>query len=194
MTTIILVIIFLIAGYFIFIKQNQNSHLNEKRPSDAKKPTQIIENDKLILAQAADKEYLIKSIKNFCNLYNQENYAAILKLISLENNTYAIVFPYDIDDITFGFLVNYLVYPIDYDAKKEVRVKGWLTMEGKQVMMQNSDDENESDGVLITDTNNQTHFFCFDLTETVKNDSALFYQSPDLAIELISNKEGEEFC
>lgn len=193
MTTIILVIILLIAGYIIFINQNQNTHLNEKRSSEAKKPTKLIENNKLILAQTIDKEYLIKNIKSFCNLYNQEDYVAVMKLVTLENNTYAIVFPYDIDDTTFGFLVNYLAFPIDYNAEKQVKVKGWLTMGGKKVMMQNSDEKDEFDGVLITDENNLTIFSCFDGTDKVKKDSNIVYHLQPISIDAIKHQEGEEF-
>jgi hypothetical protein len=193
MTTTILIIALIVgAGIFFLLKGNpSNQHLNKNRPPLAEKPTEEQPNDKIIIVQNSDKEQLIKSFEGFCNLYNQEAYNLLPRLITVEKDVFAIIFPYDIAEMDFYFMVNYLKYPLGSEVESAAQIKGWLTQNAKKTMVYNSEDSEEFDGVILTEEDNKTYFLCFD--ESKKSKSDTIFQAVTFDVTILDKENGEDF-
>ncbi|QXV65417.1 hypothetical protein FPZ42_15345 [Mucilaginibacter achroorhodeus] len=161
-------IIILIVLYFLIRKSKSKTGVS-KRPLTGK-PSLVISNDKIILISNATLDEVKKALKDFCNQYNQEDYAALPRVYSLFGSEYTVTFPYNIDLTTFCFAVNYLAYPVDIKWKAEIH--GWSTvsknegidqedLEGKVCMFYLVDDK-EYDNVYLTSSDN----FCYKIPFT----------------------------
>ncbi|HEY8930057.1 MAG TPA: hypothetical protein VIM55_12740 [Mucilaginibacter sp.] len=129
------------------------------RPSDAKLPTTLIDNDKIIVVNNVAHDDIRKALIGLCNSYNQETFSTLPRLWQLLPNSFAITFPYNIDFAGFCFAVNFLEYPAD--IKWNAKVRGWATMKlgddwvtgksaNKHVMLFIAANDKEYDNVFIT--------------------------------------------
>lgn len=156
----------IIIGFVILklsVSKNDNRHTNPSRPkSPASK--KVIENDKIIVIQGADYEDIKKVLYQFCNIYNKDDYAAIIKLTQISKSESILTFPYDIDFSVYCFLINYLYYPDEISYK--ANIKGWATTKSADdfISKKNADQlvmlyipagEKEFDNVYMTTENHK---------------------------------------
>ena len=102
-------VIFVLILFRGCIFKSKNEFENTNRPDVSYKPTQFVENDKIVFIQNENLDDVQKGIQQFCNAYNQEKYIALPRLYVFEKE-YAITFPYNIDFKHFCFFVNYMNY------------------------------------------------------------------------------------
>ncbi len=160
------VIVVIIVIYFIrtkLVTPTVEPYADTTRPSNTHFPEKEVQNDKLIIINDIINSEVDKILTSFCNAYNQESFAALLRLYKLSERQFAITFPYDIEFEIFCFLVNYAHYPIGFD--KSFEVTGWTTTksgeiwiteksENKKVMLFIPDDDTEYDNVYLTTDDN----------------------------------------
>lgn len=198
---VILIVIFVLK----YLKSGNKLIPKIKRPADNTKPSVYVENDKVIIIKNVNHEDISKAIKSFCNEYNSESYTAMLRLIPLGVNNYAVTFPYDIDFATFCFAVNYLEYPIDITNWK-ADVKAWATTKSndewiteksanKKVMLYMSAFDKEYDNVFLTTQDNIGYKLGFAVGEETQllNIPEKHYEYPAIEIHEVSKLKFEDF-
>jgi hypothetical protein len=173
-------IILLIVGIIVvlfFLKScfpSNNSKTNIK-PKNIEIPSKKIQNDKIVLIENVKLDDVKKVIQDFCNIYNQEKVKALPLLTVLSNNKFAVTFPYDIDFITFCFIVNYLNYPTDILNYKPTinawtttkQQDEWMTNEivNKKIMLFIPSDDKDYDNVYLTSSDNSGYKMGFAMGE-----------------------------
>ena len=88
------------------------------------KPTIEVENDKIVIIKATQKE-ISEAITEFLKLYNSEEYLALPRLHVVSDDTYVVTFPYDISFEIFCYFLNFMYYPTE--SEKDLDVYGWAT-------------------------------------------------------------------
>ena len=128
--TILISVIIIIATLILEFgfKRTKTDINNKHRPSKSKKPTQQKSNDKIVIVKYLQYDYLIKAIHQFCNLYNQEKFVALPRLIK-HNYLSIIIFPYNIEFDKFCSFVNYMGNAHELSNKPDYQpnVKAWCT-------------------------------------------------------------------
>ncbi|MCO7355734.1 hypothetical protein [Riemerella anatipestifer] len=202
---IVLLVVAIIAILFIvkscFPKSNENGFEDESRPN-LPSPQTKIENDKIIIVEGAKYEVVKKAIQQFCNIYNKENYIAVIKLSKLSETTSILTFPYDIEFGTFCFLTNYLYYPNDIFYKADI--KAWTTTKlndefiseenvNKYVMLYIPPEDQEYDNVYMTTEQNVGYILGFAVGGVKKLDTPReSFIGNKYEIEDTENKPSEE--
>jgi len=136
---------------------------NISRPDASEKPVAEKDNDKLIVVSNVNQDDIALALTRFCNMYNNERYAALPRLSEVYPGTFAVTFPYDIDFVTFCFAVNFMKYPVD--IKWDAKVTAWTTANsgedwvadtnvGKRIMLFVPEDDKEYDNVFFTTADN----------------------------------------
>lgn len=142
----------------VFLSKGPIFHI-ASRPSNAKLPTTLIDNDKIIILNNAIHDEVRKALIGLCNAYNQETFSVLPRLWQLSSNSFAVTFPYNIAFAQFCFAVNFLEYPVD--IKWNAKVRGWATTKpgddwvtdksvNKHVMLFIAADDKEYDNVFMT--------------------------------------------
>lgn len=160
---LVVVVVAVIVIYLKFFAGINRLSKDISRPSEAEKPTIERENDKIILVSNASHEVIKNVLTAFCNMYNKDSFAALPRLWQLSSTAFAITFPYDIDFITYCFLVNFLDYPTD--IKWNAHVRAWATTKhgddwiptesiNKKMMLFIAEDDKEYDNVFATTEDN----------------------------------------
>lgn len=98
-----------------------------KRPSSDLKPKELVENNKLVLISNVNESKLTTVLTSFCNAYNKDVYTALIQVNQIEEDKFGLTFPYNIDFITFSFLINFLYYPVEVEYDPFIEV--WATFE-----------------------------------------------------------------
>ena len=206
-TKTILITIGIIAAGFILKSciQKGDRNLNEtQRPSESLKPTQLVENDKIIIIKNVSIEDLKTVIKQFCNMYNQGNYRALPLLRKYSESTFVITFPYDIDFETYCYIINYLHYPngVSYSPQ----ISAWTTTKhsdawmkesliNKNVMIYIPKEDKEYDNVYLTTSDNIGYKMGFAMGEQSQllNVPNTNYRKPEVTLNDLNNKEKVNF-
>lgn len=150
---------------------------NTSRPKDAKKPTQFVENDKLVTVKGVSLNVVKTILEQFCNMYNQEAYSFLPRLTVLDD-CFVVTFPYDVSFTNFCWFVNYVYYPC-LDLEEQIPdVKAWATGEqgvwgqndwvGKRVMLYIPDGDEEHDKAYLTTEYNVSYKLGFGTKPTAK--------------------------
>lgn len=145
---------------------------NTSRPKGAKKPTELVGNDKLVVMKGIDLESAKRILEQFCNMYNQEAYTFLPRLTVLDD-CFVVTFPYDVSFTSFCWFVNYAYYPC-LDLEEQIPdVKAWATGEqgawgqndwvGKRVMLYIPDGDEEHDKAYLTTEYNVSYKLGFDI-------------------------------
>ncbi len=164
---LIILVIAVLIGSFLFYRKNKNtSDFDNTKRSDKNKPSEFIENDKIIIIKNIRIKILKKIITQFCNGYNQNNWKILPKL-TIEKFQFAITFPYDVEFDTFCYFINYLKYPSNIedpnsykpDIKAWCKTKSndkWMTPEisNKKIIVFIPDWDEEYDNVYLTTQDN----------------------------------------
>jgi hypothetical protein len=208
--TLIIIGVIVIAVILIFkfgFKSSESDLKNTARPNDATKPSQPIDNDKIIVVKNLKLEYLKKAIEQYCNMANQNQFTALPRLILLENQ-FVILFPYDIDFDQFCYFINYLKYAhelsLKSDYKPEIRAwcrtkigYAWMTDEivNKNVMIFIPDWDKEYDNVYLTTQDNFGYKMCFAIGhEHQKLDKPVIqFDNMSLDLNILNDKEKIDF-
>ena len=146
----------------IFKSKSKNVFENTNRPNVSYKPTQFVENDKIVFIQNENLDDVQKGIQQFCNAYNQEKYIALPRLYIFEKE-YAITFPYNISFMHFCFFVNYMRF--SQKPPHKVDVTAWCSINSndewtnndivnKKVMLFVPEWDEEYDNVYLTTNDN----------------------------------------
>lgn len=172
---------------------------NTSRPKDAKKPTQFVENDKLVIVKGISLAAVKTILEQFCNMYNQEAYTFLPRLTVLDD-CFVVTFPYDVSFTNLCWFVNYAYYPC-LDLEEQIPdVKAWATGEqgvwgqndwvGKRVMLYIPSGDEEHDKAYLTTEYNVSYKLGFGTKHTAKKlDKAVTFEiCPILPDDL----EGEE--
>ena len=206
--TIIIIAIVLIAVFLLLTSRNKKgeSPLTNTKPEKITKPTNQINNDKLIIVKTVNLDLLKQAIKSFCKSYNQESFIALPRLTIL-NDIYIVTFPYDIDFERFCYFINYLKYPIDINLKEyKPGIVAWCTTKSqdiwmtdeianKQVMLYIPDSDKEYDNVYLTTQDNIGFKMGFALGKAHKklDQPILLYRNPEYKLNEIPSNEIIDF-
>ncbi len=202
----VIVIAIILIRQFGFKSTSQN--LNSKiRPSDAQKPTKPIKNDKLILVKNVKLDYLKQAIEQFCNIYNQEAFIALPRLILLDNK-FVITFPYNIDFERYCYFINYLENAHELCLQPDYKpdVKAWYTarlgdswmkddLVNKKVMIFIPDWDEEHDNVYLTTQDNLGYKMGFavgEASQKLDRPAKRFEENP-IDINNLTDKETIDF-
>ena len=162
----LLIIIGLIIVGLIFkacIKRGNGNFNNLKRPPESLKPSQYVDNDRMIIVNNVSLVDLQTVLKQLCNSYNNESYKVLPLLRQYTDSTYVITFPYDIDFETFCYVVNYLYYPIGVNYHPQITAwtttkqsDSWMkdNLVNKKVMIFIPYEDKEYDNVYLTTSDN----------------------------------------
>lgn len=165
----LIIVIIAIVTIVIFISstrlKNQKSQpdTNTSRPQENLFPTNIVENDKLVIVEDINENDIKKILQEFCNLYNEKTFLALPRLTKLSDSKYAITFPYDINFEIYCFFINYMNYPMGFN--RHFKAIGWTTTKptdtwiteksvNKNVMLFVSNFDTEYDNVFLTTSDN----------------------------------------
>jgi hypothetical protein len=165
-----LIVLFLVVfGILIFKFKTKSTGLeldSRVRPDNSSKPVKQIENDKVIIVKSIKFDYLKKAIEQFCNMYNQEQFQALPRLLVIEDQ-FLIIFLYDIDFERYCYFINYLENPFELILKPDYKpdVMAWCTTKAgdawianeiidKNVMIYIPDWDDEHDNVYLTTQDN----------------------------------------
>lgn len=179
---ILIIVLIVIAGIVIIkfwsggesLKQDLK---NESRPPINRKPTTLVENDKLIQVSNLKLEYLKKAITQYCNINNQSESGTLPSVVEYENN-YFIFFPYNTDFENFCYFVNYIQYAHELCLKFDYKpkIKAWCTLDkhkwvrnemiGKKAFIYIPSWDEEYDNVYLTTEDNTGYKMGFAVGET----------------------------
>lgn len=125
-----------------------------------------------ILIEATDQQDLESILGNFANLYNDADTVHGMQLYRKKGapEKFIVKFTNKPDFQIFGFLVNYLVYPMDFEEFNP-RVIGFYNTDdvmgypnvkkGSRLMLYINLEDDQPDNVYITNENNQSFIFDF---------------------------------
>lgn len=208
--TLIIIGVIVIAVILIFqfgLKSSSSDLTSKNRPSDTRKPSKQIENDKLILVKNLKLDYLKQAIEQFCNIYNQETYIAQPRLFVLDNE-FVITFPYNIDFERYCYFINYLENAHDLSLQSDYKpdVIAWYStrigdawmrddLVNKKVMIFIPDWDEEHDNVYLTTQDNIGYKMGFALGHTSQKLDRLVKSFEENPIELtkLMDKETIDF-
>lgn len=161
-------------------KKYSGNYLSEesiKEDFNPNKFTEII-NDKVVRIENIEFPELKKVVQQFCNIYNEENNQAIIRLSNIKDNEFILTFPFDTTDEIFYYLVNYLNFPegaTEYNPK----ITGWLTANdtnlksnkeprNKKIMVFVPEETSEYDNVYCITNENITYKISFKIGSKVE--------------------------
>ena len=206
-TTLIIISVAAIAMVFVF-KNNWTSSGNPNQPGSkppvTTKPTEKIDNDKIVVVKDVDPAKLKQAIQQFCDNYNQGGYVALPTLHIISDSHCAITFPYDIDFERFCYFVNFIHYPFDIVYTPDIKAwtttkKGdaWMTEQiiNKKVMLYIPSDDQEKDNVHLTTSDNLGFIMGFAIGEASQpmNKPRALFENPTVDIENITARETQSF-
>lgn len=158
-------------------------------------------NEKLIAVKGPQEAQMKEVLGKFCDMYNKNGPATILRFYEKEDRTFLVTFPNDIDFERFCYLVNYIKYPMDITY--EVEAIGWTTaekvdawntkqIEGKKVMVFIAPDDEQYDNVILTTEDNENYVIGFALGAGLKRAPkvSLNYKSQDVNPTELRNLNG----
>lgn len=203
-TTTLLIILGVIAIGLIFksiiSKNGSENHPIDRRSAPLIKPTEKVNNDKIIVVKNAIPEEVKQAIQQFCNQYNQEKISALPTLTIVSDTEFVITFPYDADFVTFCYFVNYLHYPHDIEYKPDI--KAWMTTKegetwmkdnivNKKVMLYIPPDDVEHDNVYLTTFDNVGYLMGFAYGKESKRlkSPVMLYQEPSFDVNNFWGRE-----
>lgn len=117
------------------------------------------ENDKIVIVKKINYTDLKKVLAAFCEMYPESKYKTEIRVTKLPSNSFAILFPCDIEFELFCYLVNYIRYPVELEWDAEIAAWAttrqgdkWITDKSanKQVMLFIPDDDQEHDTIFMT--------------------------------------------
>lgn len=128
-------------------------------------------NDKVIVVCGITKQKLENDLKDLCDAHNGDGGNIYPEVRQTGETEFIITFPYDIDFVSFCYLINFLCYPVSGGDKAEVTgwtkaIAGdsWITkrIAGKQLMLYVPDEDKEYDNVYVTTESGDCYKFGFD--------------------------------
>ena len=188
----------------VIMPSGQKSELNTSRPPLSQKPTRLVQNDKIIVVMGVTYVDIKKALTDFCNIYNNKDFAVLPRLTKISDSEFAITFPYDTQFESYAFLVNYLKYPkgITWNAN----VLAWATAKtsdtwiteksaNKKVMLFLADDDKEYDNVFLTTEDGIGYKLGFALGEEKQllDTPNKAYVPPTVDINSLTGKTSEDF-
>ena len=179
-----------------------NGHNNTSRPINVPTPPKV-DNDKIVVIKGAPYNDIQKAIKQFCNVYNKKDYAAIPNLIKVSNGEFVITFPHDLTFDMFCFFVNYMYFPENIFYKADIKAWAtskpndiWITEKSanKKVMLYIPPDDKEYDNVYLTTQDNIGYKLGFAVGQEKQllDNPKLKYVEQSVTFENIKEKPTEE--
>lgn len=193
MNIIFYIAIISIIAYFVLKLLNQkkeNSIYLSQEGNIASKPLPI-KNDKLIYVENVSLDFLKQAVEDFTSNYRNSKSQYLTpysKIHIVDNSSFIITFPENIDFEIFCYFINYLKYPFDIDY--EIEITAWTTtrsdyiwlnknFENENSMIYIATDDNEYDNVIMTLQNGTSYKLDFagNLNE-LDNSNLRAYESP----------------
>lgn len=171
MNIIFYIAIISIIAYFVLKLLNQKKEKSDYQSSigTSDKNPLSINNDKLITVKNVSLDLLKQAIEDFTNNYRNSKSAfppPYTKIHIIDNTSFIISFPENIDFEIFCYFINYLQYPIDIDYN--IEITAWTTTESKykwlnenfeneKCILYIASDDNEYDNVILTFQNGTSY-------------------------------------
>ncbi|PWG79529.1 hypothetical protein DDR33_15770 [Pararcticibacter amylolyticus] len=184
-----------------FVPSNKNTSYNASRPKRSPMPPKS-DNDKIVIVRGAPYTDIKKAVKQFCDIYNKDDYSLIASLTKISDRDIVITFPYDLTFDMFCFFVNYMYYPNGINYKADI--KAWATtkpgdvwiapnLAGKKVMLYIPPEDKEYDNVYLVSNENIHYKLGFAVGEETQplSGSGEKYIEQTVQIEEIKNKAAE---
>jgi hypothetical protein len=208
--TLLIIGIVIVVGFLIFkfgLKSSDSDLKNTARPDDSNKPTDPVDNNKIIIVKNLKLDYLKQAIEQLCNMSNKERYNALPRLTILDNQ-FVITFPYDIEFDQFCYFVNYLKYAHDLSLKPDYKpeIKAWCTTKtgfawmtdeivNKNIMIYIPDWDKDYDNVYLTTQDNLGYKMGFAMGEEHHKLDKPVIQFDKMTIDLntLRNRETIDF-
>lgn len=200
------ILVLLAIGFAIrmFVITASQPNQTGKRPPSYLKPTETVENDRLVHVKGAEEIQVTRAIQEFCNIHNYDQFNAILTLNVLSEEEFVITFPYDVDFETFCVFVNYLHFAeADLDSAE---IKGWTTTDskdaliteeiaGKPVMIYVPEDEDQTDNVHLVTSDDVGYKVSFDDGEETQmlEQPEMHYEEPPVDPRNLEPESSVEF-
>ncbi|WP_459190246.1 energy transducer TonB [Parabacteroides sp. APC149_11_2_Y6] len=195
-------IFFILGAVALFIAYMAVRHrINKKKYEQIKaakvKPTVPEPNDKMVIIVGADRRQVEEYVSEFCDLYNEMEYVAVINLHQIKDKVFALTCPYDMEFCIFYWLVDHL-FNMD-DEEHSPKVMAWLTLPAendadysmKHAMLyrkENCDDYSTS----VTTIDNQGYMIEVGDDRLIRVDPVLEYSEPPFSYEEISRHEWQE--
>lgn len=173
LTIIIAILVVILLFYFIKTKLISNTN-NLKEANNGGLDVQEKLNDKLVIVAKVKPEEIDKILQEFCDVYNKDKVQAQPRLYKINDDRFAIIFPFDIDFELYCYFVNYVRYPMAFNKSFDVTAwttatsgQMWIsqTIENKKIMLFIPDDDTEHDNVYVTSIDNIGYKFGFAVQE-----------------------------
>lgn len=139
-----------------------NGQNNTSTPTVVSPPSKV-DNYKIVVIKGANYNDIKKAVQQFCDIYNQQDYAAIPSLTKIADSEFVITFPHGLTFDIFCFFVNYMYYPNNIFYKADIKAWAttkptdtWITEKSanKKVMLYIPADDDEHDNVYLTTQDN----------------------------------------
>lgn len=182
---------------YMTVRRRMNKKKYERIKAARVKLAVLKPNDKMVIIVGADRELVEESVHEFCDLYNEMEYVAVINLHQIKDKVLALTCPYDMEFCIFCWLVDYMLN-MD-DEKNSPKVMAWLTLPAengadysmKHAMLyrkENNDDYSTS----VTTIDNQGYMIEVGDDRLIKVDPVMEYSEPPFSYEEISRHEGQE--
>jgi len=186
------------------VQRGDRNPNNSKRPPASIKPSNYVDNDKMIIVKYASLSDLKTVLGQLCNSYNNKTYRVLPILRQYADSTFVITFPYDIDFETFCYVVNYLYYPIGVNYHPQITAwtttntgDSWMKddLVNKKVMLYIPVEDKEFDNVYLTTSDNVGFKMGFAIGEESKllETPNKNFRLPDIKLEDLNDKESLPF-
>jgi len=156
----------------LLIQKKEKSDYQSSIGTSDKNPLSI-NNDKLIHVRNVSLDLLKQAIEDFTNNYRNSKSAfppPCTKIHIIDDSSFIISFPKNIDFEIFCYFINYLKYPIDIDYN--IEITAWTTTESKytwlnenfeneKCMLYIASDDEEYDNVILTLQNGTNYKLVF---------------------------------
>ncbi|MFZ4262894.1 hypothetical protein ACFRAE_12675 [Sphingobacterium sp. HJSM2_6] len=100
-----------------------------RRPPVSFLPKVPVKNDKVVYIEGLPEKEIQHTIQEFCDIYNQHNFQAIVRINTINEESFTITFPFDVEFPIFCYFINFLTYPQHIDAK--FKPIGWMSLDEK---------------------------------------------------------------
>jgi len=202
-----LVLLALIIAYYF---GGQKGILPNEKDQFSKRPTylptpELAENDKVVLVKGAPYQDLKKAVQQFCDRYNQTDWAAIPRLTRISETETAITFPRDLSFDVLCFFVNYIYYPNDIFYLDHSEIRAWATTrpgdvwvtekaQKKHVMLYIPKEDDEYDNVYMTTEDGIGYKLGFAVghQQQLLKVPAMPYEMPGTSVEAVKELGFEE--
>lgn len=139
----------------LYLRRKFNKGTETGRPDPSLRPVALVNNDKMVIVAGVSEEQMDVMLCTFADIYNSRDYDAIIRMHPINNQVFALTFPYDMKWEIFTELIDHLIY-FD-ESEQKAQTKAWLTLPeqcepvaGEHGMLSIKEDDENYDLIRIT--------------------------------------------